>query len=33
MEAFLTQDMHARVRYPDAQRELDALLAQPGTLQ
>jgi flagellum-specific ATP synthase len=30
MEAFLTQDMHARVRYADAQRELEALLAQPG---
>jgi len=30
MEAFLTQDMNARVRYADAWRELDALLAQPA---
>jgi type III secretion protein N (ATPase) len=29
MEAFLTQDMNARVGYADAWRELDALLAQP----
>jgi len=29
MEAFLTQDMNARFGYPEAWRELDALLAQP----
>ncbi|HEY1328090.1 MAG TPA: flagellar protein export ATPase FliI [Casimicrobiaceae bacterium] len=30
MEAFLVQDMHARVRYADAQRELEALLGPLG---
>ena len=30
MDAFLTQDMNARVRAGEAVGELDALLAQPG---